>query len=75
MMREERPDASLFIGLHKLAEQTGDGLVPELYALLSERRAVVADMTNVVTLRDRQRRDVEREVASDAPARILAFRR
>lgn len=75
MMREERPDASLFIGLHKLAEQTGDGLVPELYALLSGRRAVVPDMTNVVTLRDRHRRDVPREVGSDAPARILAFRR
>ena len=43
-MKEERPDASLFIGLHKLAEQNGDGLVPELYALLSER-AQAADMT------------------------------
>ena len=74
MMREERPDASLFIGLHKLAEQTGDGLVPELYALLTQNEPT-SDMTNVVTLRDRQRRDVEREVASDAPARIHAFRR
>jgi len=30
MMNEERRDTSLFIGLHKLAEQNGDGLVPEL---------------------------------------------
>ena len=74
MMREERPDASLFIGLHKLAEQTGDGMVPELYALLTQNEPA-PDMTNIVTLRDRQRRDVEREVASDVPTRILAFRR
>jgi len=33
-MREERPDPSLFIGLHKLAEQSGEGLVPELYYYL-----------------------------------------
>lgn len=37
MMRDERPDASLFIGLHKLAEQNGEGLVPELYELLASR--------------------------------------
>ena len=48
MMRDERPEASLFIGLHKLAEQNGDGLVPELYALLTQD-APAPDMTNVVT--------------------------
>ncbi|SFB46841.1 hypothetical protein SAMN03159496_04043 [Rhizobium sp. NFR07] len=37
MMKEERPDASLFIGLHKLAEQNADGLVPELYEILANR--------------------------------------
>ncbi len=36
-MRDERPDPSLFIGLHKLAEQNGEGLVPELYELLVSR--------------------------------------
>ncbi len=36
MMTTGEPyDGSLLIGLHKLAEQNGDGLVPELYALLS----------------------------------------
>lgn len=38
MMRDEqRPDATLFIGLHKLAEQNGDGLVPELYEIMADR--------------------------------------
>ncbi|WP_119940828.1 hypothetical protein [Neorhizobium sp. NCHU2750] len=37
-MRDERPDATLFIGLHKLAEQNGEGLVPELYEILASRR-------------------------------------
>ncbi len=36
-MRDERPDTSLFIGLHKLAEQNGEGLVPELYEILASR--------------------------------------
>jgi len=36
-MRDERPDPSLFIGLHKLAEQNGEGLVPELYEILASR--------------------------------------
>jgi hypothetical protein len=36
-MSEEPRDRSLLIGLHKLAEQNGDGLVPELFALLSRR--------------------------------------
>jgi hypothetical protein len=35
MMSKEPRDGSLLIGLHKLAEQNGEGLVPELYALLS----------------------------------------
>lgn len=35
MMSEELRDSSLLIGLHKLAEHSGDGLIPELYALLS----------------------------------------
>ncbi|MGE6739907.1 hypothetical protein ACQKGC_06490 [Allorhizobium pseudoryzae] len=36
-MSDERHDATLFIGLHKLAQQNGDGLVPELYDLLTRR--------------------------------------
>ncbi|KQV83703.1 hypothetical protein [Rhizobium sp. Root1220] len=40
-MNEERPEGFMMIGLHKLAAQNGDGLVPELYDLLlrnAERR-------------------------------------
>jgi hypothetical protein len=33
-MSEKRPDGFTMIGLHKLAAQNGDGLVPELYDLL-----------------------------------------
>ena len=36
-MSDERPDGFMMIGLHKLAAQNGDGLVPELYALLTRR--------------------------------------
>ncbi|MDO9414963.1 hypothetical protein [Pararhizobium sp.] len=36
-MTSERPDLSMMIGLHKLAANSGDGLVPELYELLLSR--------------------------------------
>ncbi|WP_137130450.1 hypothetical protein [Rhizobium sp. FY34] len=36
-MSEDRRDTSLLIGLHKLAQQNGDGLVPELFDLLTRR--------------------------------------
>lgn len=47
-MRDERPDLSLFIGLHKLAEQNGEGLVPELYELLASRSRDDRDNDNVI---------------------------
>ncbi|EJT04646.1 hypothetical protein [Rhizobium sp. CCGE 510] len=40
-MNDQRPDGFTMIGLHKLAAQTGEGLVPELYELFrqhAERR-------------------------------------
>ncbi|CDZ69446.1 Hypothetical protein NGAL_HAMBI2610_10450 [Neorhizobium galegae bv. orientalis] len=74
MMNEERRDASLFIGLHKLAEQNGDGLVPELYALLTARAEAAADMTNVVVLPKAVRGTVV-EVSLAESARVLAFKR
>jgi len=46
-VNDERPEAFAMIGLHKLAAQNGDGLVPELYALLT-RRACLLDSANVV---------------------------
>ncbi|MEW9614370.1 hypothetical protein AB3G45_11135 [Shinella sp. S4-D37] len=45
-MNDERPEAFMMIGLHKLAAQNGDGLVPELYALLT-RRADMLESENV----------------------------
>lgn len=36
-MNDDRPDQMTMIGLHKLAEQIGDGMVPELYELLREQ--------------------------------------
>jgi hypothetical protein len=39
MTTKEPRDGSLLIGLHKLAEQNGDGLVPELFALLTGQTA------------------------------------
>jgi len=45
-VNDERPDAFMMIGLHKLAQQNGDGLVPELYALLT-RRAAMMEAPNV----------------------------
>ncbi|WJR65799.1 hypothetical protein QTA58_16390 [Neorhizobium sp. CSC1952] len=77
-MNEERRDVGLFIGLHKLAEQNGDGLVPELYALLTARAEAAAnmasDMTNVVTFPA----DLKSHASGMLPAgegRVLAFRR
>ena len=36
-MNNDSRDSTFFIGLHKLAQQNGDGLVPELYELLTRR--------------------------------------
>ncbi|MBW6423208.1 hypothetical protein KX729_17255 [Rhizobium sp. XQZ8] len=71
-MNEERRDASLFIGLHKLAAQNGDGLVPELYALLTARAE--ADMTNVVTF-PAGSRSQSSDVPIDEMGRVLSFRK
>ncbi|MCW0000790.1 hypothetical protein OE766_21400 [Pararhizobium sp. YC-54] len=46
-MSNERPDQFMMIGLHKLAAQFGDGLVPELYELLSRRARMAEDNPNV----------------------------
>lgn len=36
-MSEDRSDGFTMIGLHKLASLNGEGLVPEIYALISPR--------------------------------------
>ncbi|WP_037110827.1 hypothetical protein [Pseudorhizobium marinum] len=71
-MTEERPDASLLIGLHKLAEQNGDGFVPELYALLAAQPQ--ADRVNVVPF-PAERRVASSHYTRDGPGEVVAFRR
>lgn len=69
-MKDDPPDASLLIGLHKLAEQSGDGLVPELYSLLMRRteggEAGAPDTANVVPLPARSRSAALSAPATDA---------
>ncbi|WEZ82829.1 hypothetical protein P6U16_17810 [Rhizobium sp. 32-5/1] len=47
-MSDERPDQYMMIGLHKMASQFGDGLVPELYELLMRRSRLTEESLNVV---------------------------
>jgi hypothetical protein len=72
-MRDEHPDATLFIGLHKLAEQNGEGLVPELYDILMSRgRSERAN--NVVRFPDHATVTATTVPQSEA-GRVLPFRR
>ncbi|KQV38175.1 MULTISPECIES: hypothetical protein [unclassified Rhizobium] len=47
-MYEKRPDQATMIGLHKLAGEVGDGLVPELYAFLADRPEPFGALENVM---------------------------
>ncbi|WP_434711077.1 hypothetical protein NMA58_15550 [Rhizobium sp. YTUHZ045] len=47
-MNDKRPNGFTMIGLHKLAAQSGGGLVPELYELFqqyAERRQIYQNVT------------------------------
>ena len=46
-MNDGHPDGFTMIGLHKLAAQRGDGLVPELYELLLRNAERRRDYPNV----------------------------
>ena len=48
-MSDGRPDGYVMIGLHKLASQAGDGLVPELFELLRLQENQRRDAANVAT--------------------------
>ena len=41
-MTNETPNAFLMLGLHKLAAERGDGLIPELLALYAARQQIAA---------------------------------
>jgi hypothetical protein len=73
MMNEEPRDVSLLIGLHKLAEQNGEGLVPELYALLSARTDEQSKAVNVVAFPAGPGSRTGN--SRGEPGRVLAFRR
>jgi hypothetical protein len=73
MMKEERPDASLLIGLHKLSDRDGGGLVPELYEILADSgRNVRGD--NVVRFPAQATVGATTVPGSEA-GRVLPFRR
>lgn len=46
-MKDQRPEGFMMIGLHKLAAQNGDGLVPELYELLMKNAERETQADNV----------------------------
>jgi hypothetical protein len=75
MMNDEPRDASLLIGLHKLAAQNGEGLVPELYALLSARSEAAPDMTNVVPLPATGSKAQASSLPPGQSAKVLSFGR
>ncbi|WDZ75691.1 hypothetical protein PWG15_13840 [Ensifer adhaerens] len=77
-MNEERPDLCMMIGLHKLAAQHGDGLVPELYEILTRRARMVEENANVTEFPTWQARPPVRDPLGLAESRegtILAFPR
>jgi hypothetical protein len=77
-MNEERPDLAMMIGLHKLAAQQGDGLVPELYEILTRRARMVEENINVAEFPTWQARSPVRDplgLAEPKEGTILAFPR
>ncbi|MCA1367871.1 hypothetical protein [Ensifer aridi] len=77
-MHDERPDQMMMIGLHKLAAQFGDGLVPELYELLTRRARMIEENANVTEFPTWQARPTGRDplgLAAPMEGAILPFPR
>jgi hypothetical protein len=77
-MSDDRRDATLFIGLHKLAQQNGDGLVPELYDLLTRRPDELPEGNGIVRFPIGRTRppSVDREAGEDGKqADVIPLRR
>jgi hypothetical protein len=51
-MSDTTPNEFMMIGLHKLAAERGDGLIPELLALYGERQRMAMQSPNVVAFPD-----------------------
>jgi hypothetical protein len=64
-MTDETSNEYMMIGLHKLAADRDDGLVPELMALYAERRRMAMQVSNVVAFPE--------ELASPASAHPLGL--
>ncbi|MDO1582202.1 hypothetical protein [Rhizobium oryzicola] len=76
-MNDDQNDLTMFIGLHKLAQQNGDGLVPELYALLTSRPDELADGDRILRFpigRARMPHTPRPSELADEPGRIIPLR-
>ncbi|MDI7860710.1 hypothetical protein MRS76_01960 [Rhizobiaceae bacterium n13] len=77
-MNSDRPEGIMMIGLHKLAAQNGDGLIPELFALLTECEQLARERPNVVDFPVWSARlpgeAPEHELGTDDGDRVVAFR-
>ncbi|MBN8949238.1 MULTISPECIES: hypothetical protein [unclassified Rhizobium] len=78
-MIDNGPEGFMLIGLHKLAAQNGDGLVPELYELLMRRAEEQRRAANVATFpawktrRPGEALDQPLDEASREGANVIAF--
>ncbi len=65
----------MMIGLHKLAAQNGDGLVPELYELLTRRARMFEENPNVTEFPSWEARPPAHEKSFDNASDTLEVRR
>ncbi|QND47946.1 hypothetical protein HB780_20035 [Rhizobium lusitanum] len=78
-MNDEGPDGFMMIGLHKLAAQNGDGLVPELYELLMRRAEEQRQAPNVTAFPSWQARlpgeqsDISLDITAVDGTNVIAF--
>ena len=78
-MIDNGPDGFMLIGLHKLAAQNGDGLVPELYELLmrrAEEQQRAANVTSFPSWRTRRPGETSEHPLDEATrdgANVIAF--
>ncbi|WP_377296462.1 hypothetical protein [Rhizobium sp. SGZ-381] len=77
-MSDDGRNPSLLIGLHKLAQQNGDGLVPELYDLLTRRPDELEENECILRFpigRTRLPGAARSGTEAPEPARIIPLRR
>lgn len=74
-MSDRVPNEFMMIGLHKLAAERGDGLVPELMALFADRRRQALENENVLRFPDELASPASRHVAQQTAGNdnVIAF--